>query len=82
MQTRFIHLFPDSRENSEKSRKRFNLETDGSQNGWDNYVPGGPECWIYVDGKLRGPEEVSAPNRCPDAARSWDRDGPKLSAWW
>lgn len=44
--------------------KRFNLQTDGSQNGWDSYVPGGPECWIYVDGKLRGPEEVAAePNR-------------------
>ena len=44
--------------------KRFNMQTDGSANGWDLNTPGGAECWVYVDGKLRGPEEVHRePNR-------------------
>ena len=40
------------------------MQMDGSRNGWDTMKPGGPECWIYVDGALRGPEKVfTEPNR-------------------
>ena len=40
------------------------MQMDGSRNGWDTMTPGGPECWIYVDGALRGPEKVfTEPNR-------------------
>lgn len=40
------------------------MQMDGSRNGWDTMTPGGPECWIYVDGVLRGPEKVfTEPNR-------------------
>eukprot|EP00438_Fugacium_kawagutii_P004009 Skav228105 [mRNA] locus=scaffold4074:157860:165241:+ [translate_table: standard] len=42
--------------------KRFNLQADGALNGWDS--GSGGECWIYVDGKLRGPPQVyEEPNR-------------------
>ena len=44
--------------------KRFQMETDGSCNGWDQADSTGGECWVYVDGELRGPERVfSEPNR-------------------
>ena len=47
-----------------KYLKRFNMQTDGSANGWASNVPGGPECWVYVDGQLRGPDKVhTEPNR-------------------
>ena len=47
-----------------KYLKRYNMQTDGSANGWASNLPGGPECWIYVDGQLRGPDRVhSEPNR-------------------
>ena len=46
--------------------KRFEMETDGSCNGWDSegFDKGSGECWVYVDGELRGPDRVfSEPNR-------------------
>jgi len=44
--------------------ERFGLKADGSLNGWHELRPGGAECWVYVDGELRGPDRVhSEPNR-------------------
>lgn len=61
--------------------KRFNMQMDGSSNGWDSNLPGGPECWIYVDGELRGPDRVfSEPNRLffqkfDELIEKWIQDG-------
>ena len=37
--------------------ERFAMRTDGSANGWA-VLNGGGECWVHVDGELRGPERV------------------------
>eukprot|EP00927_Polykrikos_kofoidii_P061284 TRINITY_DN56144_c0_g1_i1.p1 TRINITY_DN56144_c0_g1~~TRINITY_DN56144_c0_g1_i1.p1 ORF type:complete len:473 (-),score=77.60 TRINITY_DN56144_c0_g1_i1:13-1431(-) len=65
-----------------KYLERFGLRTDGSLNGWHELRDGGPECWIYVDGKLRGPEQIhQEPNRIrffakmEELTQSWIEQG-------
>ena len=70
-----------------KLRKRFKMQMDGSRNGWDR-PNADAECWVYVDGHLRGPQQVfSEPNRLffakyEELCETLDRNSVLLMGNW